>query len=101
MVKRCQYVWNHSLLLSQKDLVSPVLEVVVLDREEISIDQRIFTLRQSQNIAMGDKENNSVPEADEHEIALFRNARKHLPDSVFNEEKWRKATGDEYWNKVL
>jgi len=60
-----------------------------------------FYLKAIANIAMGDKENNSVPEADEHEIALFRNARKHLPDSVFNEEKWRKATGDEYWNKVL
>ena len=60
-----------------------------------------FYLKAIANIAMGDKENDNVPEVDEYGIELFRNARKHLPDSVFNEEKWRKATGDEYWKKVL
>jgi len=60
-----------------------------------------FYLKAIANIAMGDKENDNVPEVDEYGIEMFGNARKHLPASVFNEEKWRRATGDEYWKNVL
>ncbi|GIW78475.1 MAG: molybdopterin oxidoreductase [Gemmatales bacterium] len=61
------------------------------------------------NIAMGDdvdqqgKPVQASPEADDEELDLFRRARRHLPSSVFDEEKWQKATGNpvKYWRRVV
>jgi tetrathionate reductase subunit A len=60
-------------------------------------------LKQVANIAAGEKEDGSdaVPDADAEELRIFGEARKHLPKSVFDPEKWRAAVGDAMWRKVV
>jgi tetrathionate reductase subunit A len=55
------------------------------------------------NLAFGDKEDASekLPEADEEEMRIFREARSHLPPAVFDEDKWRKAVPEELWGSVV
>ncbi|GAB4421154.1 MAG: molybdopterin-dependent oxidoreductase [Anaerolineales bacterium] len=56
------------------------------------------------NLAFGDAEDGSekLPEASDEEIEIFRAARAHLPKSVFDEEKWKAAVGDEsLWRSVV
>ncbi|GIW95196.1 MAG: molybdopterin oxidoreductase [Pirellulaceae bacterium] len=68
-----------------------------------------FYLKAVVNIAMGDKldeagnPTQAAPEADDEELELFRRARRHLPPSVFDEQKWQRATGDpqKYWRRVV
>lgn len=63
-----------------------------------------FYLKFAANIAFGDKEDGSemLPEADDAEMEIFRKARAHLPKSVFDEEKWKAAVGDEsLWRRVV
>jgi len=56
-------------------------------------------LRMVANIAFGEKKDGSdkVPAASPEEIELFLKARKHLPSSVFNAERWKKLIGEELW----
>jgi tetrathionate reductase subunit A len=58
-------------------------------------------LKAAANIAMGDEKGDSVPAADAKELEIFREARRHLPRSVFDEERWRKAAGADYWPYVV
>ena len=58
-------------------------------------------LKNVANIAMGDKEGDSVPTADKEEMDLFRKARSHLPKSVFDEDRWMNAAGADYWPHVV
>jgi anaerobic selenocysteine-containing dehydrogenase len=58
-------------------------------------------LRLIANIASGDKENEQVPMADDQELAIFRAARRHLPDSVFNEARWAAHFDDQVWRRVV
>ena len=58
-------------------------------------------LKNVANIAMGDKKGDSVPAADTKEMELFRKARRHLPKSVFDEERWKNAAGADYWPHVV
>jgi tetrathionate reductase subunit A len=63
-----------------------------------------FFLKFAANLAYGDKEDGSekLPEATGNELAIFRKAREHLPKSVFDEEKWKAAIGDEsLWLSVV
>ena len=68
-----------------------------------------FYLKFVVNIAMGDDVDeqgnpvDAVPEADDEELELFRKARRHLPKAVFDEEKWKRATGDpdRFWRRVV
>lgn len=68
-----------------------------------------FYLKAVVNIAMGDKVDASgnptqaAPEADDEELELFRRARRHLPAAVFDEAKWRQATGNpkKFWRRVV
>jgi anaerobic selenocysteine-containing dehydrogenase len=53
------------------------------------------------NIAMGDKKGDPVPAADAKEMEVFRNARKHLPRSVFDEDRWKNAAGPGHWPHVV
>ena len=53
------------------------------------------------NIAVGDKPGDTVPDADENEFAIFKQARRHLPASVFDEAKWKNAVKPELWPKVV
>ena len=54
-------------------------------------------LKIAANLAMGDKKGDKVPAADTKEMDIFRKARRHLPKSVFNEERWKNAAGVDYW----
>ncbi len=54
------------------------------------------------NIAFGDKKGDTVPDADDKELELFRKARRHLPKSIFDEKRWKKALRSEReWRKVV
>jgi len=48
-------------------------------------------LKQVANIAFGEKADgsDSVPEADDEEVRIFLEARRHLPKSVFDPDKWK------------
>ncbi len=65
--------------------------------------QEDWYLKLIANIAWGDKDGDSVPEASDEELALFRQARRHLPKSVFDEARWKQALGDDdsLWRKVV
>lgn len=54
------------------------------------------------NLAFGEKEDgsDSVPDADEAEINIFLQARRHLSKSVFDAERWQAIAGD-LWPKVI
>jgi len=62
-------------------------------------------LKQVANIAFGEKEDgsDSVPEADDEELRIFLQARRHLPKSVFDERTWKAALGNDesLWRKVV
>ncbi|NWG33271.1 MAG: molybdopterin-dependent oxidoreductase, partial [Chloroflexi bacterium] len=64
-----------------------------------------FYLKQVADIAFGEKEDgsDSVPEADDEEVRIFLEARRHLPSSVFDPEKWKAAVGNDesLWRKVV
>lgn len=55
------------------------------------------------NIAFGEKEDGSdaVPDADDEEVRIFLEARKHLPKSVFDAERWKAIVGEKLWRKVI
>ncbi|MGB9724073.1 MAG: molybdopterin-dependent oxidoreductase [Chloroflexia bacterium] len=66
-------------------------------------------LKEVANLAFGDKKPDPekgepgeiVPEADDEEVRIFLEARRHLPPTVFDPEVWRAAVGDEWWRKVI
>jgi anaerobic selenocysteine-containing dehydrogenase len=64
-----------------------------------------FYLKQVADIAFGEKEDgsDSVPEADDEELRIFLEARRHLPKSVFDADKWKAAVGgdESLWRKVV
>lgn len=62
-----------------------------------------YYLRAMANLAFGEKEDGSqaVPDASAEEMELFLRARRHLPPSVFDPERWRSLVGDSLWPKVV
>jgi anaerobic selenocysteine-containing dehydrogenase len=42
-----------------------------------------------------------VPDASAEEVELFLAARRHLPKTVFDAERWRRTVGDRWWRKVV
>ncbi len=62
-----------------------------------------FYLRGVANLAWGEKPDGSqaVPDADDRELKIFREARKFLPPSVYDEARWKKIAGDKMWPKVV
>ncbi|RMF31513.1 MAG: molybdopterin oxidoreductase [Bacteroidetes bacterium] len=64
-----------------------------------------YFLKMIANIAAGDKPGDSVPDADEQEMTLFVQARRHLPETVFDPTRWEKAVidaqGGNWWRKVV
>jgi len=62
-----------------------------------------FYLKMVANVAFGDSSSGSdvCPDATDEELRIFLAARKHLPPSVFDPEKWRAAVGDAWWRKVV
>ena len=61
-----------------------------------------FYLKMVANVAFGDEKDGSkaVPDASEEELGVFIKARRHLPKSVFDLEKWQAAVSPEHWKKV-
>jgi len=57
-----------------------------------------FYLKMVANIATDGK---PVPDAEDREVELFLKNRAHLPPSVFDPEKWKKACGEANWRKVI
>ncbi len=60
-----------------------------------------FYLKMVANVAAGDKPGDAVPDAEDAEVKLFLEARRHLPKTVFDPNKWRAAVGDGWWRKVV
>jgi tetrathionate reductase subunit A len=62
-------------------------------------------LKMVANLAFGEKEDGSdgVPAADDGELAIFRNARRFLPASVYDEAIWKAAIGNDenLWRQVV
>lgn len=62
-----------------------------------------YYLRMVANIAFGNSSSGSevCPDASDEEMNIFLNARKHLPKSVFDPERWQQAVGPDWWRKVV
>ena len=60
-----------------------------------------FYLKMVANVAFGDKEGDAVPDADDAELQLFQESRRHLPKTVFDPDYWRSQVGEEWWRKVV
>jgi tetrathionate reductase subunit A len=60
-------------------------------------------LRQVANLAFGEKPDGSgaVPDADDREFEVFLNARRHLPASVYDPDRWERVVGPHVWRKVV
>jgi tetrathionate reductase subunit A len=60
-------------------------------------------LRMVANVAFGDKPDGSdrVPAADAEEIRIFEQARRHLPKTVFDLQRWKSVVGEENWPHVV
>jgi tetrathionate reductase subunit A len=57
-----------------------------------------FYLKLVTNLAM---RGTPVPDANPEEMEIFIKARKHLPLSVFDVEKWKRAVSPDLWKKVV
>lgn len=60
-----------------------------------------YYLKMAANLAMGDKEGDTVADADARELELFLKSRRHLPQTVFDPQRWEKAVGADRWKKVV
>jgi tetrathionate reductase subunit A len=62
-----------------------------------------YNLRCVANLAFGEKPDGSggVPAADEREMEMFRQARRHLPPSVYDEQRWKNIVGEALWPQVV
>lgn len=60
-------------------------------------------LRMVANVAFGDKPDGSdrVPPADAEEIRIFEQARRHLPKTVFDAQRWKALVGEDNWPHVV
>lgn len=60
-------------------------------------------LRMVANIAFGDKSDGSQTVSDENNdgMQLFLNARRHLPQTVFDPVRWEKIVGHQWWRKIV
>lgn len=60
-------------------------------------------LRGVGNLAFGEKPDGSgnLPDADAIEMEQFLRARRHLPKSVFDAERWKAIVGETMWPKVV
>lgn len=60
-------------------------------------------LRMVANIAFGDKPDGSekVPAASAEELRIFEQARRHLPPTVYDLNRWKQVVGPEWWPHVV
>jgi anaerobic selenocysteine-containing dehydrogenase len=60
-----------------------------------------YYIRMVANVATeGIAEGKAVPDADDAEVKLFLESRRHLPKTVFDPERWEKIAGP-HWRKVV
>ncbi|MEM4311766.1 MAG: molybdopterin-dependent oxidoreductase [Nitrososphaerales archaeon] len=57
-----------------------------------------YYIRMVANVAMEDE---PVPNANDEEVKLFLESRKHLSPAIFDPERWRSILGDDLWRKVV
>ncbi len=57
-------------------------------------------IRMVANVAAGERPGQEVPDADDKEVKLFLDSRRHLPGTVFDPEKWKTVAGP-WWRKVV
>ncbi|MFQ5863521.1 MAG: molybdopterin-dependent oxidoreductase [Candidatus Brocadiales bacterium] len=60
-----------------------------------------YYLRMVANIAWGDKHNDRVRKAGPADMELFEKTLRHLPESVFEAERWEGVVGSKHWNRVV
>lgn len=62
-----------------------------------------YFLAMAANLAYGDKDDGSevLPTADDEEFRIFREARRHLPPTVFDENVWAQSVPSELWPSVV
>ncbi len=62
-----------------------------------------FYIRGVANLAFGEQADGSqaLPDADEKEMKIFRDARRFLPEGVYSEERWKSIAGEKNWPKVV
>ncbi len=62
-----------------------------------------FYLRGVANLAFGEKPegSDSVPDSDDGELKIFREARRLLPGGIYGETRWKNIVGDKMWRKVV
>jgi anaerobic selenocysteine-containing dehydrogenase len=53
------------------------------------------------NVAFGDRAGDEVPDATAEEEQLFLTARRHLPKTVFDPDRWKAAIGERWWKKLV
>jgi tetrathionate reductase subunit A len=106
-------VWGEEIPLSTEALMMAIAEKLELPAfgpngmgEGIPFTRpEHLYLKQVANIAFGEKADgsDSVPEADDEELRIFLEARRHLPSSIFNADVWKAAIGDDesLWRKVV
>jgi anaerobic selenocysteine-containing dehydrogenase len=106
-------VWGEEIPLSAEALMMAIAERLELpafgpdgmgEGVPLTRPEHLY-LKQVANIAFGEKADgsDSVPEADDDELAIFLKARRHLPKSVFDEATWKAALGNDesLWRKVV
>ncbi len=59
-----------------------------------------FYLLMAANVAAGDKENPVAP-ASKADLDLFLAARRHLPKTVFDPDRYRNIVGDDWWARTV
>ena len=57
-------------------------------------------IRMVANVAAGEKPGQEVPDADDKELKLFLESRRHLPKTVYDPARWEKVAGP-WWRKVV
>lgn len=60
-----------------------------------------FYVRAAANLALGEEPADALPNADAREMAIFLKARRHLPKTVFDADRWRTLAGAANWPKVV
>lgn len=60
-----------------------------------------FYLKLVANIAYGNNPGDEVRDADQNEFELFAKTRRHLSESIFNEERWKQSLRPSEWAKVV
>lgn len=58
-------------------------------------------LRMVANLAAGDNPTETAPDASAEEIRVFLEARRHLPKTAFDAERWKSIVGSAWWPKVV